>query len=122
MFAKFGGGFTQGLSNELRFEGVTANTNTGGSLTLSQDSIFDVTAIFFERAGGDFFEIAIFDGATTSIGPGPYSIIGTNTFSGTVLIGQSAFDTTQSVAEPGTLALFGLSLAGLGYMRRRRVC
>lgn len=28
---------------------------------------------------------------------------------------------TLAVAEPGTVAIFGLSLVGLGYMRRRRV-
>ncbi|NQY87089.1 MAG: LamG domain-containing protein [Colwellia sp.] len=58
LFNKFGGS-TSGGSNELRFETPTANSNTGGSFTLNQDSVFDITAIFFERGGGDFFEISI---------------------------------------------------------------
>jgi MSHA biogenesis protein MshQ len=53
---------TEGASNELRFEGTTGNERTGGSFTLTQDSVFEIAAIFFERTGGDFLEISIANG------------------------------------------------------------
>ena len=31
-----------------------------------------------------------------------------------------AFNSTSAVAEPGTLAILGLGLAGIGYARRKR--
>jgi MSHA biogenesis protein MshQ len=57
-FNKFGNS-TAGASNELRYENPTANSRTGGSFTLTQDSIFEISAIFFERTGSDFLEVSI---------------------------------------------------------------
>ena len=67
-FNKFGRS-TDGANNELRFENPTGNSNTGGSFTLTQDSVFDIAAIFFERGGGDFLEISIANGIRTNTAP-----------------------------------------------------
>jgi MYXO-CTERM domain-containing protein len=116
--SKFGngqGGGGQGSSNELRFEAPTGNSNTGGQFTLAADTFISATGIFFERGGGDYFEIAIDDSLTTSTGPGPYSIIR----NGLVLHDQEIIVGKRIVPEPATamLGVFGL---GALAMRRRR--
>lgn len=65
-FNKFGGGSSAGNSNELRFERPTGNSATGGSFTLTQDSVFTISAIFFERTGNDYMEIGIVNSLTSS--------------------------------------------------------
>ncbi|MFQ3248461.1 MAG: MSHA biogenesis protein MshQ [Glaciecola sp.] len=67
-FTKFGNS-SAGASNELRFEQPTGNSNTGGSFTISQDSVFEVEAIFFERGGGDYLEVSIANDIRTSAAP-----------------------------------------------------
>jgi MSHA biogenesis protein MshQ len=66
---------TEGASNELRFEGPTANARTGGSFTLTQDSVFKIAAIFFERSGGDFLEISIANDILASTSTANYEIL-----------------------------------------------
>lgn len=83
-FTKFGLGSGDGDTNELRFEGVSGNTRTGGSFTITQDSIFDVEAMFFERTGGDFFEIGITNGITTSRNAGDYEVLRNGALGGDV--------------------------------------
>jgi MSHA biogenesis protein MshQ len=73
-FNRFGNSNNNG-GNELRFENGTGNSNTGGSFTLSQDSVFDIAAIFYEHGGGDYLEIAIADGTTNSENIGDYEIL-----------------------------------------------
>ena len=73
-FNKFGSS-TGGGSNELRFENPTGNSNTGGSFTLTQDSVFDIAAIFFERGGGDYLEVSIANSIRTNSAPTGYEIL-----------------------------------------------
>ena len=86
-FNKFGRS-TSGDSNELRYEYPTGNSKTGGSFTLSQDSVFDIAAIFFERGGGDFFEISIANDIRTSTAPSGYEILRDGAINGKVKFGQ----------------------------------
>ncbi|NQY48257.1 MAG: LamG domain-containing protein, partial [Colwellia sp.] len=74
LFNKFGSS-TSGESNELRFENPTGNSNTGGSFTLTEDSIFDIAAIFFERSGGDYLEISISNDIRSNAAPSGYEIL-----------------------------------------------
>ncbi len=86
-FNKFGSS-TSGASNELRFENPTGNSNTGGSFTLTQDSVFDIAAIFFERGGGDYLEISIANDIRSSAAPSGYEILRDGALSGKVQFGE----------------------------------
>jgi MSHA biogenesis protein MshQ len=86
-FNKFGGS-TSGASNELRFENPTGNSNTGGSFTLTQDSVFDIAAIFFERGGGDYLEISIANNIRSNAAPSGYQILRDGALNGKVKFGQ----------------------------------
>jgi hypothetical protein len=86
-FNKFGNS-NAGESNELRYEYPTGNSNTGGSFTLNQDSVFNIAAIFFERTGGDYLEISIANDIRTSIAPSTgYEILSDGALSGKVIFG-----------------------------------
>ncbi|WP_371194167.1 DUF6701 domain-containing protein [Glaciecola sp. SC05] len=65
VFNRFSGS-SAGANNELRFENPTGNSQTGGSFTLTQDSVFDMSTIFYERTGGDFMEVSITNHIVTS--------------------------------------------------------
>jgi MSHA biogenesis protein MshQ len=86
-FTKFGSS-SAGVSNELRFENPTANSNTGGSFTLTQDSVFDIAAIFFERGGGDYLEISIANNIRSNAAPSGYEILKHDALGGKVKFGQ----------------------------------
>lgn len=73
-FNKFGSS-SAGASNELRYENPTGNSNTGGSFTLTQESVFEIAAIFFERGGGDYLEISISNDIRTNSAPSGYEIL-----------------------------------------------
>jgi MSHA biogenesis protein MshQ len=85
-FTKFGSS-ALGASNELRFENPTSNSNTGGSFTLTQDSVFDVAAIFYERGGSDFLEISIANDIRSSAAPAGYEIFREGALGGKVRFG-----------------------------------
>jgi MSHA biogenesis protein MshQ len=80
--------FSTSGSNELRFENPTANSNTGGSFTLGQDSVFDIAAIFYERGGGDYLEISIANALLTGSAPAGYEILRDGALGGKVTFGE----------------------------------
>ena len=85
-FNKFGSS-NSGANNELRFENRSGNSNTGGSFTLTQDSSFDIAAIFFERGGDDFLEISIANNIRTNAAPSGYEILRDGAIGGAVTFG-----------------------------------
>lgn len=86
-FNKFGSS-TSGQSNELRFENPTANSNTGGSFTLTEDSVFDIASVFFERGGGDYLEISISNDIRSNAAPSGYEILKHGALGGKVKFGD----------------------------------
>jgi cytoskeletal protein CcmA (bactofilin family) len=86
-FSKFGNS-SSGASNELRYENPTGNSNTGGSFTLTQDSVFDISAIFFERDGGDYLEISISNDIRANEAPSGYEILRHGALNEKVKFGQ----------------------------------
>ena len=88
-FNKFGSS-SSGASNELRFELPIGNSNTGGSFTLTQDSVFDIATIFFERTGGDYLEISIANNIRTNNAPSGYEILRHGALGGKVNFGCTA--------------------------------
>jgi MSHA biogenesis protein MshQ len=97
-FNKFGGS-TAGGTNELRYENPTGNSNTGGSFTLSQDSIFDIAAIFFERGGGDYLEVSIVNDIRTSYAPSGYEILRHGAIGDKVQLGQCVVPAVTPVLD-----------------------
>jgi MSHA biogenesis protein MshQ len=89
-FSRFGKSDNDG-GNELRFEGTTGNTSTGGSFNLAQDSVFNIAAIFFERTGDNYLEISIANTALVSkdpVDPTDYEILKHGAIAGKVKFGQ----------------------------------
>jgi MSHA biogenesis protein MshQ len=88
VFNKFGDSVSgQGQPNELRYETPTGSSDTGGSFTLTEDSLFDIAAIFFERGGGDYLEISIAEGILTNAAPTGYEILEHGALNGKVQFG-----------------------------------
>ncbi len=86
-FSKFGSS-TSGASIELRYENPTGNSNTGGSFTLTQDSVFDIAAIFYERGSGDYLEISVANNIRSSAAPSGYEVLREGALNGKVKFGQ----------------------------------
>jgi len=96
-----------GPDNELRFEGTTGNARARGSFNLAEDSVFDTTAIFFERGGGDFFEISIANGTLNNAPPSGYEILAHGALGGKVIFGDcevpSSIDHYQIIHDGNAL-------------------
>ncbi|MCA9247387.1 MAG: hypothetical protein KDA42_09740, partial [Planctomycetales bacterium] len=45
--------------DEVRFETNRGHDHTGGTFTLTEDTVLDFAAMFYENAGGDSFEVSI---------------------------------------------------------------
>jgi len=79
-------------TNELRFENTTRNSSTGGSFTLTEDSLFEITAIFFERGFSDYLEVSISNDIRTNEAPTGYEILKHGALNGKVKFGECKVD------------------------------
>ena len=101
-----------GLDNEVRYNGVRGHSWTRGVFTVSDETYAELTALFFERGGGDSFEIALAQGARSGFNTNDFQLL----YSG--LHGWIVSPTL--IPEPSTALLALLGLAGLRLRRRQR--
>jgi hypothetical protein len=108
--------------------------NIGGTVgqngSLSHDTFYDLGNTLFAATtpianGGPFGQGAFAD-VTSGPGPGGGPLVNPYSLTQRVVITHTSIDTTsfnnelRAVPEPGTLALFGMSIFGLGLAVRRR--
>ncbi|MCH7228726.1 Ig-like domain-containing protein [Haloferula sp. A504] len=62
-------------ADEVRYEGTRGHQWTFGQVTLNNDLETSLEAIMFESGGGDSWEIAIFQGHTTSFNSGSWNLL-----------------------------------------------
>lgn len=85
-FSKFGKS-TAGASNELLFNSTNGNTDTGGSFTLTRESVFEMHTLLFNRGGGNSgnrIEIGITDSLTADDRMESYEVLQEGALSGAV--------------------------------------
>lgn len=99
-----------GLDNEVRYNGTRGHRWTRGVFTVSDLTCAELYALFFERGGGDSFEIALAEGAKS----------GFNTTDFQLLYNRLHGWLVSPIPEPSTALLAVLGLIGLRVRRRRR--
>ena len=99
-FSKFGRGAASGAANEIRYESNVADTRTGGSFTLSQDSVFELEHIYFNGPGGSFSEVNITDSIISTEVQGDYEL-----FSHGALNSKVNFGCSQPQSQAGQVTL-----------------
>ena len=107
--------------NEIRFEAPTGNSNSRAAFTLTQDSVFAIEGTWFERGGGEYWEVGIAPGDVGALPPGNgFEIFGDGSLNGDLLLFQSAVEVVPEPASIAIWSLIGLGLGGFGYYRTRR--
>lgn len=92
--------------HEVRFNGTRGHGWTMGEFTLDEPLTTQIEAVFFERGGGDSFEVAILDGLVGSNDPSGFEILGDDVLGWEVLdYLPGDFDLNGEVEFPDFLTL-----------------
>lgn len=101
----------------MRFETPTGDHNIGAQFTVGAEGLVTtIDGLFWERGGGDFWEIALAEGLTTAVNTTNFPNVLTHGLQG-VEFNSTAF--VGTVPEPTTAVLGLLGLAGLAGRRKR---
>ncbi len=112
-----------GFENVIGFNGTTGHDQSVGHITITPDMLTHsdnwfksfMDGFFFERGGGDSFEISIAAGHQGSHN-GNFVLLEDGALGW--IVSKSEF--TNPVPEPATVGLAMMAIAGLGLRRRRR--
>ena len=104
------------VDDTILWYSANSHSATMGVFTLDEETILELQGLFFERAGGDFFEISIAQGAHTSFNTTDFFILRNGVFPGLMV----APTLLAVVPEPSTVVLFSLGALGLVAFGRRR--
>lgn len=107
-------------ADEILFEAPTGNSNTGAQFTIPAGGLVTTfEAVWFERGGGDHFEVELFSGFGTKTNADPFNA-DWNILSDGILGGVAVSSTPfVPVPEPSGSALLLIAGALLGIRRRR---
>ncbi len=116
-FSAHGGQIDSGSGTGTDFlqkNGTTGHDHSSGVFTVAAGDVLVLNSLFFERGGGDAFEIALKAGSDTNFG-------GTGDGWQLLTDGVLGVRVSSAVPEPMTMLAVGMSVAGLGgYIRKRR--
>ena len=103
----------------IYFDGTTGHNRTTGAFTVQADDVLVLDGFFFERGGGDSFEISMKSGNDLGFG-------GTGDGWAPLASGLLGINVTPDapgnvIPEPITMIAVGMGISGLGgYIRKRR--
>ncbi len=107
------------LAEELA--GTNPSTQAAGDLSFALWAVFDPAALG-NLGGSDLSnaqnDLAFAKGKVAGLDPSSFSNV--NIYSANPFGASQEYIVVNSVPEPATLTLFGLGLAGVGFMRRRK--
>jgi len=102
------GGTQQIAPDAIMFPGTTGHAVSVAAFTVSQPTTVQLDAFFFERGGGDSFELSITDVATTSFttgGSNPFVLLEDGLFGGKVSVASDIIPPTRTKLYPYTPGL-----------------
>ncbi len=106
------------LDDTILYNGTRGHASTMGIFTLTSEAYLELQSLFFERGGGDSYEIFLAKGAFTEFNTTDFFILRNGVFPGLLV----APELLAVVPEPSGLALAavgGLALAALAFRRRK---
>lgn len=105
------------LDDTLLYNDPRGHAATLGVFTLTSEAYLELQSLFFERAGGDSFEIFLARGAFDTFNSTDFFVLRNGVFEGLLV----APDLLAVVPEPSSILLLGLGGLGLVALQMRRI-